>query len=180
MRIQEVVTRAISGQIKWFQAAEILPTRDALVHEQVVFNDMAVQVDDPEIGHTIQVGIPFRLSLDPPNTPRPRPAVGQHNAEVFAEQRGRVPDVAVLCFFSEVIVVIAQPEIRPIAALHAARGHHPVYASEPAGGRAIAVVTPGVGAALAAGSAAARQGRQQPWVWGRRWWRRFAVLFFLR
>jgi crotonobetainyl-CoA:carnitine CoA-transferase CaiB-like acyl-CoA transferase len=53
----------------------------------VVFNEMAVKVDDPEVGPTVQVGMPFRLTLNPPSTPRPRPAVGQHDAEVFAESR---------------------------------------------------------------------------------------------
>ena len=70
-----------------FQAAEIIPTREAFRHPQVVFNDMAVEVDDPEVGPTIQVGMPFRLSRNPPLTPRARPTVGQHTAEVLAETR---------------------------------------------------------------------------------------------
>lgn len=70
-----------------FQAAEILPTRETLEHPQVVFNEMVVTVDDPEVGPTRQVGIPFRLSRNPPDTPRPRPAVGQHDDEVFGEAR---------------------------------------------------------------------------------------------
>ncbi|MGE0795994.1 MAG: CaiB/BaiF CoA transferase family protein [Acidimicrobiia bacterium] len=78
---------------EWFQVAEILPTRDVFAHEQVVFNEMAVEVDDPEVGKTTQAGIPFRLALNPPTPPRPRPAVGQHDAEVFAENRA-VPAVS--------------------------------------------------------------------------------------
>lgn len=70
-----------------FQAAELIPTREAFDLPQVVFNDMAVRVDDPEVGPTIQAGMPFRLTLNPPNPPRPRPAIGQHDAEVFAEDR---------------------------------------------------------------------------------------------
>ena len=69
------------------QVAEILPTREVLRHPQIVANDMAVAVDDPEVGPTIQVGMPFRLSLNPPRRPQPRPALGQHNDEVFAETR---------------------------------------------------------------------------------------------
>ena len=76
-----------------FQAAELLPTRDALRLPQVIFNEMAVTVDDPEVGPTVQVGMPFRLTRNPALTPRPRPAVGQHNAEVFAETRA-APDTA--------------------------------------------------------------------------------------
>jgi crotonobetainyl-CoA:carnitine CoA-transferase CaiB-like acyl-CoA transferase len=70
-----------------FQTAEILPTRDTLRHPQVIFNEMAVTVEDPEVGPTVQVGMPFRLTRNPPSPPRPRPAVGEHNAEVFAETR---------------------------------------------------------------------------------------------
>jgi crotonobetainyl-CoA:carnitine CoA-transferase CaiB-like acyl-CoA transferase len=70
-----------------FQVAEIYPTRDVFAHPQVVFNEMAVTVDDPEVGRTTQAGIPFRLKLNPPVPPKPRPAVGQHENEVFAESR---------------------------------------------------------------------------------------------
>jgi crotonobetainyl-CoA:carnitine CoA-transferase CaiB-like acyl-CoA transferase len=72
---------------EWFQVAELIPTRDAFSLPQVVFNEMAVTVDDPEVGPTTQVGMPFRLTRNPPSAPRPRPAVGQHDAEVFAEAR---------------------------------------------------------------------------------------------
>ena len=75
-----------------FQAAELIPTRETLRLPQVLFNEMAVQVDDPEVGPTVQVGMPFKLTRNPALTPRPRPAVGQHNAEVFAETR-QAPEV---------------------------------------------------------------------------------------
>jgi crotonobetainyl-CoA:carnitine CoA-transferase CaiB-like acyl-CoA transferase len=81
---EEVVDRMHD---EWFQVAELLPTREAFSLPQVVFNEMAVTVDDPEVGPTTQVGMPFRLALNPPTAPRPRPAVGQHDAEVFAEAR---------------------------------------------------------------------------------------------
>src|ERR1700722_6798838 len=44
-----------------YQVAEILPTRDALRHPQILVNEMAVTVEDPEVGTTIQAGMPFRL-----------------------------------------------------------------------------------------------------------------------
>ena len=69
------------------QVAEILPTREVLRHPQIIANDMAVVVEDPEVGRTIQAGMPFRLALCPPKAPTPRPAPGQHNEEVFAEDR---------------------------------------------------------------------------------------------
>jgi crotonobetainyl-CoA:carnitine CoA-transferase CaiB-like acyl-CoA transferase len=84
-RKREELLDLLQGEL--FQTAELIPTREAFSHPQVVFNEMAVQVDDPEVGPTIQAGMPFRLTLNPPDAPRPRPAVGQHNAEVFAEAR---------------------------------------------------------------------------------------------
>jgi len=69
------------------QVAEILPTREVLRHPQIIANDMAVVVEDPEVGRTIQSGMPFRLAMCPPKVPTPRPAPGQHNEEVFAEVR---------------------------------------------------------------------------------------------
>jgi crotonobetainyl-CoA:carnitine CoA-transferase CaiB-like acyl-CoA transferase len=69
------------------QVAEILPTREVFSHPQIIANDMAVVVDDPEVGRTIQAGMPFRLAMCPPKAPTPRPSPGQHNEEVFAEQR---------------------------------------------------------------------------------------------
>src|SRR5271156_1631014 len=55
---------------------------------------MAVTVDDPEVGPTIQAGMPFRLSASPPRSPRPRPAPGQQNDEVFSESRSAPAPVA--------------------------------------------------------------------------------------
>ena len=69
-----------------YQVAEILPTREVLKHPQIIANEMAVVVDDPEVGRTVQAGMPFRLALSPPKAPTPRPAPGQHNEEVFAER----------------------------------------------------------------------------------------------
>jgi crotonobetainyl-CoA:carnitine CoA-transferase CaiB-like acyl-CoA transferase len=77
-----------------FQIAAIQPTRDALRHPQVIANGMTVEVDDPEVGRTVQVGIPFKLSRCESTPVRPRPAPGQHTAEVLAERRGPRPTSA--------------------------------------------------------------------------------------
>ena len=84
---QEIVDRIHEDL---YQVAEILPTREVLNHPQIIFNEMAVAVEDPEIGPTIQVGMPFRLAQSPPAPPRPRPRVGEHTAEVLAEVWDRV------------------------------------------------------------------------------------------
>ncbi|HLG66258.1 MAG TPA: CoA transferase [Acidimicrobiales bacterium] len=72
-----------------FQVAEILPTRETLQHPQIVANHMAVTVEDPEVGRTVQVGMPFKLSRTPARDPRPRPLPGQHNDEVLRDVRPR-------------------------------------------------------------------------------------------
>jgi crotonobetainyl-CoA:carnitine CoA-transferase CaiB-like acyl-CoA transferase len=70
-----------------YQVAEILPTRDVLRHPQVIANEMVVTVEDPDVGPTVQAGMPFRLSLNPPRRPAPRPALGAHTEDVLAEWR---------------------------------------------------------------------------------------------
>jgi len=72
-----------------FQAAPVIPTREALNHSQLIANDMVVEVDDPEVGRTKQVGMPCKLSLTPARPPRPRPKPGEHNNEVLGERRAR-------------------------------------------------------------------------------------------
>jgi uridine phosphorylase len=73
-------------------------------------------------------------------------------AEVFAKERGKVPSVAVLCFFSEVLEVFAGAGDTPIATLHAAHGAHPVHLFRlTPESEQVAVLHPGVGAPLAAG-----------------------------
>jgi crotonobetainyl-CoA:carnitine CoA-transferase CaiB-like acyl-CoA transferase len=74
-----------------FQAAAIMPTRETLEHPQVAANGMAVTVEDPEVGRTVQVGMPCKLSVTPALAPRPRPAPGQHDAEVRAQWRAAGP-----------------------------------------------------------------------------------------
>lgn len=62
-----------------------------------------------------------------------------------------VPACAVVCFFQEVLEVIAgRGEAREVARLVAAHGEHPIYEIEHAGAR-LGVFHPGVGAPLAAG-----------------------------
>ncbi len=46
---------------------------------------MGVEVDDPELGPTTQIGIPFTLTRTPGEVKGPQPLLGQHNSEVFGE-----------------------------------------------------------------------------------------------
>jgi crotonobetainyl-CoA:carnitine CoA-transferase CaiB-like acyl-CoA transferase len=54
-------------------------------HPQLVANDMIATVDDPELGHTTQVGVPIHLAGTPGAIQGPRPRAGQHNDEIFGE-----------------------------------------------------------------------------------------------
>lgn len=72
--------------------------------------------------------------------------------QVFAQKRKDVPPIAVLCFFSEVLEVLGQDGIPPVATLLAAHGPHPVHMFRLTPESApVAVLHPGVGAPLAAG-----------------------------
>jgi crotonobetainyl-CoA:carnitine CoA-transferase CaiB-like acyl-CoA transferase len=57
-------------------------TRDEWLNEpQVIQNGMRVEVDDPEIGRSTQVGIPLTLHGAPGAIRGPAPLLGQHNSE---------------------------------------------------------------------------------------------------
>ncbi|MPY95663.1 MAG: purine-nucleoside phosphorylase [Acidimicrobiia bacterium] len=79
----------------------------------------------------------------------PAPTALIEPSEVFA-RRPRIPEVAVLCFFAEVIEALAaSPETRVIGSLRAAHGAHEIYGIR-RHGQDVAVFHPGVGAPLAA------------------------------
>lgn len=68
----------------------IVPAGDALgaagaPHPQLAANGMVVEVDDPALGRTTQVGVPVHLLGTPGAVRGPRPAAGEHNTEVFGE-----------------------------------------------------------------------------------------------
>jgi crotonobetainyl-CoA:carnitine CoA-transferase CaiB-like acyl-CoA transferase len=52
---------------------------------QLVANGMVATVEDPELGTTTQVGVPFHFSRTPGAIQGPRPMIGQHNDEIFGE-----------------------------------------------------------------------------------------------
>jgi crotonobetainyl-CoA:carnitine CoA-transferase CaiB-like acyl-CoA transferase len=71
-------------------AEPIVPMDGFFDHPQTSDNHMAVEVDDPSLGITTQVGVPIVMSRTPGAVTGPRPEVGQHTAEVLAEVRPRV------------------------------------------------------------------------------------------
>ena len=73
-------------------AEAVIPMSEAYAHPQLVANGMVVQVDDPELGPTTQIGVPVSLSRSPGRIRGPRPLPGQHNEEVLG--RGAAGDRA--------------------------------------------------------------------------------------
>ena len=56
---------------------------EAYAHPQLIANGMVVEVEDPELGATTQIGVPVTLSRNPGRITGPRPRPGQHNEEVL-------------------------------------------------------------------------------------------------
>jgi len=52
-------------------------------HPQLVANGMVATVDDPELGHTTQIGVPINLHGTPGAIKGPQPMAGQHNREIL-------------------------------------------------------------------------------------------------
>jgi crotonobetainyl-CoA:carnitine CoA-transferase CaiB-like acyl-CoA transferase len=58
-------------------------TRDEYFRDpQVLYNRMRVEIDDPEVGSTVQMGVPLLLHEAPGGIRGPAPLLGQHNDEV--------------------------------------------------------------------------------------------------
>jgi crotonobetainyl-CoA:carnitine CoA-transferase CaiB-like acyl-CoA transferase len=71
--------------IEAIETMEVALGANGVAHPQLVANDMIATVDDPDLGHTTQVGVPIHLSGTPGGIQGPRPLPGQHNNEVFGE-----------------------------------------------------------------------------------------------
>jgi crotonobetainyl-CoA:carnitine CoA-transferase CaiB-like acyl-CoA transferase len=54
-------------------------------HPQLVANHMVATIDDPDLGPTVQIGVPIHLVGTPGAIQGPRPRPGQHNDEIFGE-----------------------------------------------------------------------------------------------
>ena len=65
-------------------------------HPQLVANDMVAHVDDPDLGPTVQVGVPIHLLGTPGAIQGPRPRPGQHNDEIYAELGYSADEIAVI------------------------------------------------------------------------------------
>jgi crotonobetainyl-CoA:carnitine CoA-transferase CaiB-like acyl-CoA transferase len=66
-------------------AEAVIPMREAYWHPQLIANRMVAEVDDPDLGRTVQIGIPFNLSLNPGRITSGRPRPGQHDGELLGD-----------------------------------------------------------------------------------------------
>ena len=80
----------------------IVPMEEALgstgkPNPQLVANGMIATVDDPDRGHTTQVGVPLHFGSTPARMRGPRPRLGEHNPLVWGELGYGGDEIAVIC-----------------------------------------------------------------------------------
>jgi len=65
--------------------APVTSRQEFIEHRQTIHNGMRVEIEDPQLGKTVQMGVPVRLYGTPGAIKNPAPLLGQHTAEVRAE-----------------------------------------------------------------------------------------------
>ncbi len=96
-KVYDVVARAFATRpaAEWARVMEeadvpyapILSIEDAEGDPQAKYNEMFVEVDDPELGRVVQAGLPVKLLKTPGAVPPPAPRPGEHTEAVLAEAR---------------------------------------------------------------------------------------------
>ncbi len=64
--------------------APVTSRQEFIAHRQTIHNGMRVELDDPQLGKTVQMGVPVRLYQTPGAIKGPAPLLGQHLEEVKA------------------------------------------------------------------------------------------------
>ncbi|MDW3215296.1 MAG: CoA transferase [Ilumatobacteraceae bacterium] len=75
-------------------ADPFLTPEEFLTHDQMVLNHRIVDVDDPELGLSTQIGSLLTIDGAAPSTMPPAPRLGQHGAEIRSELAARSGEVA--------------------------------------------------------------------------------------
>src|SRR5262245_23725623 len=65
--------------------APVTSRQEFIEHRQTIHNGMRVELDDPQLGTTVQMGVPVRLYQTPGAIKGPAPLLGQHTEEVKNE-----------------------------------------------------------------------------------------------
>ncbi|MDA1349281.1 MAG: CoA transferase [Chloroflexi bacterium] len=96
-----IVSEAIAGRpcSEWeslFEAADVPFARAGTVEQaksnpQVLFNEMLIDVDDPELGPMRQMGLAVGLLGTPGEVKGPAPALGQHTGQILKELGSETP-----------------------------------------------------------------------------------------
>ena len=69
-------------------SAPVTSRQEFIDHPQTIHNGMRVEVDDPKLGKTVQMGVPVRMYTTPGTIKGPAPLLGQHTDEVKREGVG--------------------------------------------------------------------------------------------
>jgi crotonobetainyl-CoA:carnitine CoA-transferase CaiB-like acyl-CoA transferase len=67
--------------------APVTSRQEFIDHRQTIHNGMRVELNDPELGKTVQMGVPIRLYQTPGAIKGPAPLLGQHTEEVKTSLR---------------------------------------------------------------------------------------------
>jgi len=62
-------------------SAPVTSRQEFINHPQTIYNGMRVEVNDPELGKTVQMGVPVRMYKTPGTIKAPAPLLGQHTDE---------------------------------------------------------------------------------------------------
>ena len=71
--------------------APVRTIEEAMSDPQILFNEMVINLEDPEVGRMPQIGLPIKLLGTPGQVLAPAPTPGQHTRAVFSEVLGDQP-----------------------------------------------------------------------------------------
>jgi crotonobetainyl-CoA:carnitine CoA-transferase CaiB-like acyl-CoA transferase len=84
---------ATKSRAEWLQilrendvpCAPVTSRQEFMDWRQTIHNGMRVEIDDPQLGKTVQMGVPIRLSDTPGEIKGPAPRLGEHTEEIKHE-----------------------------------------------------------------------------------------------
>ena len=91
-----------------------LTTQQALDHPQVIHNGSVVEVDDPEVGATLQLGPTIRFSASPGVTPAAAPLLDADRAALLGGQRAARAAAAARQAGADPAAPPGRPVVRPV------------------------------------------------------------------